>query len=75
MMTTSTTMTTTTQHLTTSMTTPTGSHPSHGKNAGTQSSAKSMAGLSPEEAKRRQLFYQKMAYIEMKKLRPKHPHA
>ena len=25
--------------------------------------------LSPEEAKRRQLFYQKMAYIEMKKLR------
>ena len=30
--------------------------------------------LSPEEAKRRQLFYQKMAYIEMKKLRPKHPH-
>lgn len=31
--------------------------------------------LSPEEAKRRQLFYQKMAYIEMKKLRPKHPHA
>ena len=30
--------------------------------------------LSPEEAKRRQIFYQKMAYIEMKKLRPKHPH-
>ena len=30
--------------------------------------------LSPEEAKRRQVFYQKMAYIEMKKLRPKHPH-
>ena len=30
--------------------------------------------LSPEEAKRRQLFYQKMAYIEMKKLRPKHPY-
>ncbi len=25
--------------------------------------------ISPEEAKRRQLFYQKMAYIEMKKLR------
>ena len=64
-----------TQHHNISMTTPTGSHPSHGKNAGTQSSAKSMAGLSPEESKRRQLFYQKMAYIEMKKLRPKHPHA
>lgn len=30
--------------------------------------------LSPEEHKRRQLFYQKMAYIEMRKLRPKHPH-
>jgi len=25
--------------------------------------------ISPEEAKRRQLFYQKMAYLEMKKLR------
>ena len=34
-----------------------------------------MQQLSPEESKRRQLFYQKMAYIEMKKLRPKHPHA
>jgi len=33
-----------------------------------------MQQLSPEESKRRQLFYQKMAYIEMKKLRPKHPH-
>ena len=31
--------------------------------------------LSPEEAKRRQLFYQKMAYIEMKKLRHNHTHA
>ena len=56
------------------MTTPTGSHPSHGKNAGTQSSAKNTAGLSPDEYKRRQLFYQKMAYLEMRKLRPKHPH-
>ena len=34
-----------------------------------------MQRLSPEEARRRQLFYQKMAYIEMKKLRPKHPQA
>jgi len=83
-------MTTTTQHLSIFMTTPTGSHPSHGKNAGTQSSVRNTAGrkrptlketqamqaqkLSPEEAKRRQIFYQKMAYIEMKKLRPKHPH-
>lgn len=30
--------------------------------------------LTPEEAERRRVFYRKMAYIEMKKLRPKHPH-
>jgi len=30
--------------------------------------------LTAEEAERRRIFYRKMAYIEMKKLRPKHPH-
>jgi len=33
-----------------------------------------MCHLSVEEAKRRKIFYQKMAYIEQRKLRPKHPH-
>ena len=44
-------------------------------NAGTSTQSKDSQELrDAAEAERRRVFYRKMAYIEMKKLRPKHPH-
>jgi len=60
-------------YLLTSMTETTNSQPKK-SNAGTSIPSKDSHVLPDAEAERRRVFYRKMAYIEMKKLRPKHPH-
>ena len=61
-----------TLHLTTFMTTPMENRQSHGKNAETQSFAKSMAGRRPTLKETQAL--QAIQYLEYRKLRHKHPH-